>query len=178
MWRVFDTVKESFHRASRLQFQHFLQMVNRKVKVGIAGRVWIPVWTKTWPCTYTEPPLWESSTTLHHAVNWRLYWEGLTTQVYREHMSPLTLERSLQCPGSHFTKCSCWCLVLRVRSDMQTGCWTWYRSTVCSLAGGAVAVTKQEVWLQKFYYYAKHVKCDTVMIQCQTSKNITVCCHN
>lgn len=49
---------------------------------------------KTWPCTCTEPPLCESPTTLHHAVNWRLHWEGLTTQVYREHMSPLTLESS------------------------------------------------------------------------------------
>lgn len=46
---------------------------------GLGGHVYIPVWTKIWPRTSTEPPLCQSRATLHHAVNWRLYWEGLTT---------------------------------------------------------------------------------------------------
>lgn len=82
--------------------------------------VWIPIWTKTWRCTCTEPPLWGSYNTLLTG-EWRIHWEGVTTQVYRESYVPPTNPGELgQCPGSHFTKRSCWWLVLRVCSDMRT----------------------------------------------------------
>lgn len=63
-------------------------------KEGSVGVFGFQSGQKPGPARAQKPPLCESVTTLHHAVNWRLYWEGLTTQVYREHMSPLTLESS------------------------------------------------------------------------------------
>lgn len=134
----------SFRRASKRLFQHLLQMVKRKVRQ--LRRDW-------WACldssldkkAGTEPPLCEPSTSLHHAVNWRLYWEGLTTQVYREHMSPLTLESSTSAPAATLQSVLVGGLFRRVCSDMQTGGWTWYRSAACSSARVAVVVAKPEV---------------------------------
>lgn len=88
-----------FRRASRLQFPHFLQTANRKVKQlksGISGRVWIPVRTKT----HTEAPLCGSSTVLHHAVKPALVLGGTDG---RRPPPPLTADSF----GSHFTKRSC-----------------------------------------------------------------------
>lgn len=51
-----------------------------------------------------EPPLSRSSASLHHPVS-RLWCQaGLTTQVYREHMSALTLESAASAQAAHFTK--------------------------------------------------------------------------
>lgn len=95
MCQGFDTMMASFPRSFKATISTFPSDGKQKgqaAKEGSVGVLGLSVWTKTWHRTCTELPLCESSTALHHAVNWRLYWEGLTTQVYREHMSPLTLE--------------------------------------------------------------------------------------
>ncbi len=136
----------SFRRASRLLFQHFLQMVN--IKVRQLRRDW-------WACLDSSL---DKNTALH---------VHRTTFVWVLHHSPSCCQLALvlgrtddtglsrtyvptnpgelrQCTGNHFTKRSCWWLVLWVHGDMQAGVWTRYRSTVCSIARGAV-VSKTEV---------------------------------
>lgn len=137
--------------ASRPQSQHFLQMLNRKVRQ--LGWDW-------WPCL-------DSSLDKNLALH-----VHRTTFVWVLHHSPSCCQLALvlgrtddtglsrtyvptnprelrQCHGQPLTLQSVlvggW-LVLWVCSDMQTGGWTWYRYTVCTSAGAAV-VTKPEVGL-------------------------------
>lgn len=163
---VFDTMMASFCRTLRAQFQHFLQMVN--IKLRQLRRDW-------WACLDStvdkNMALHMHRTTfvwvLHHSqsccqlalVLGRTDDTGLSRTYVPTNPGELR-----QYAGSHFTKRSCWWLVLWVYSDMQTGDWTPYRTTVSSSARVAVVVTKPEVWLQNLYYWVKHVKLYTIMI--------------
>lgn len=154
---AFDSVIASFRRASRLQFQQFLQMVNRKVRQ--LRRDW-------WVCA-------DSSLDKNMALH-----VHRTTFVWVLHHPPSCCQLALvlgrtddtglsrtyvptnpgeprQRAGSHFTKRSCWWFVLRVCSDMQTGRWTRHRhrcvrfsySCSCHKTDFKTFTTKLKMWI-------------------------------
>lgn len=123
---VFDSKMASFCRASRLQFQHFLQMVNRKVRQ--LRRDW-------WACVDSSL----DKNTVLHVHRTTFVWVlrnppsccqlalvlGRTddTGLSRTYV-PTNPGEPRQCAGSHLTKRSCWWFVRGVCNDMQTGRWT------------------------------------------------------
>lgn len=121
------------------------------------GRVWIPVWTKNMArhvhrTTFVRVLHCSPSCCQLALVLGRTDDTGLSRTYVPTNPGELRLSA-----GSHFTKRSCWWLVLRVCGDMQT-------DPLWAAQLGLHSSQKPEVWLHSLYYQVKHAKLNTIMI--------------